>query len=1250
MWLRWRESLTHSRVEMMTCSFNLQAVLCVLLLSFSCSVDASKILKGTFGGAQILPAENPTECGDFICHTWQSPPTCEGTGSPCARNSWIQSDNPFNTPWITGTSVVNVNGFVTLFGGKYSNGDITGGIRSLADRDKAWAWTVPNGPQYPEVRMNHAAGTFRDRYMIVHGGMSFKSIPLNDTWIYDALNNQWTMIATDNGPHRYHHSMHVEQDNTGVFRLLLFGGQFSDSSLGTADTFIATLTVNQPSTTWQVIPESDTSPPPRFQHAHAYYDGSFYIYGGTTGTERLSDTWVLTLPSKQWRQVKPSNEPVARYGMASAVSGKTWYVFGGITDPHTFLKDMWSFDFGSQQWSKLQGIAPFALTPRAFAGMITLRDHKLGLLGGVIDTMSGTADDMWIFDVLKGAWIKHETTLPVPGSRYGHSAVLWNEDAILMFGGDKDDATSTPAETWKYDTVLKHWEAVTVPNTGGSHTPSRRSHHSAVMMDSERKMVVFGGKLHNMWTPSIDETWILDIHNWPVVSPSWTRLNFTKDQDPVQSGGIVIRKPTPMARYGHAAIALNSTTMLMFGGTNDDQIFGDSWLFNINTMAWRLLHDEDTTGKHAPPARTGHSMVMLEKDDRQHIVLVGGLTQTSGGSDDSILWMFDVQYLNWTRIATTNPTPNRRYYHSAAGMGTKMIVFGGIDTVHQTVTYDTFHYDILQGKWTLVGQTSGQPGGPPARSQLAMISLPDSKQVFMFGGRGLDNRPLQDLWNVWPACYPGTAAKDFVTDSCTPCDTGYYAEFHGATECFHCLGDATTPRTGSVYVRDCSICRPEICVHGSCGLSNFEAVCICDFGYFSYDQCTVPWAFMIIGVSVVVVLALFSYKMRAIYQNISMDLTLREYLLDKQGEHVTRLTSVWNIDESEIQLERRIDEDCAGGYGEVWLGIWRDMHVAVKKLRDYPLLMTKTEGSSSFDEEIQFMMQVRHPNIILFYGAGMENGRKFIVIEYMPRGPLSSILSDSTIPLDLETKLRFLLDIARGMQFLHSSEPPRLHRDLKTANLLVSQSFVVKIADFGTAKASSNEDLPMLHKGSITSRKGSNPLGSGRNINSTKGSSRQMTSGVGTLCWTAPELLQSDGKVEFSTKIDVYSFGIVMWEMMTRAEPYPDYQYARDVEKAVLRGERPEIPVGAPKPYVSLMQACWDQEPSKRPSFDYIVLELSRQLNASRKLYASPSSGPSLLTQLLGASGHTPIGANRNLRPSDASTSIGSLSSGGVMW
>ena len=163
-------------------------------------------------------------------------------------------------------------------------------------------------------------------------------------------------------------------------------------------------------------------------------------------------------------------------------------------------------------------------------------------------------------------------------------------------------------------------------------------------------------------------------------------------------------------------------------------------------------------------------------------------------------------------------------------------------------------------------------------------------------------------------------------------------------------------------------------------------------------------------------------------------------------------------------------------------------------------------------------------------------------------------------------KTKALLDAARAMEFLHASNI--LHRDFKPENLLVTSlevnsPVVCKLSDFGTTK-------------------GANTL--------VKAS---MTKGMGTLLYKAPEVLK--GTEEYDNKADVFSFGITMAFTADGKRPYHDFEFKSEWQfgDAVLKGRRPTVESDLPSDYLSLMQACWDGVPSKRPDFNTIVKVLT---------------------------------------------------------
>jgi len=264
------------------------------------------------------------------------------------------------------------------------------------------------------------------------------------------------------------------------------------------------------------------------------------------------------------------------------------------------------------------------------------------------------------------------------------------------------------------------------------------------------------------------------------------------------------------------------------------------------------------------------------------------------------------------------------------------------------------------------------------------------------------------------------------------------------------------------------------------------------------------------------------------------------------------------MDYGEIVLIERVGK---GSYGEVFKGSWRGTEVAVKKLPYYfQQLEDKVQQKQfleSFIQETQLMKTLRHPNVIQLY-ASFSQPEVMIVMEFMSRGSLYHILHDKSIELTWDLKRQLLLDAARGMTYLHKSQPVIVHRDLKSHNLLVDQHWRCKVSDFGLSRIATTLDT--------------------------------MTA-CGTPSWTAPEVLRGE---KYTEKCDVYSFGIVLWETVTRSIPHEGIPHFQVVFQVGTQSMRPEIPPDAPHHWARLTSDCWADDPDSRPSFEDIFDRLQK--------------------------------------------------------
>jgi serine/threonine protein kinase len=188
----------------------------------------------------------------------------------------------------------------------------------------------------------------------------------------------------------------------------------------------------------------------------------------------------------------------------------------------------------------------------------------------------------------------------------------------------------------------------------------------------------------------------------------------------------------------------------------------------------------------------------------------------------------------------------------------------------------------------------------------------------------------------------------------------------------------------------------------------------------------------------------------------------------------------------------------------------------------------------------------------------------------MDRGNLTQVLrNDPALPY--LTKLRIAIDASEGVEYLHSRDPPIVHRDLKSLNLLVAQDYTCKVADFGLSKASSGSSL---------------------------------NSKVGSLNWCAPEVLLH--AAPYTPAGDSYSFGMILWELLTHTPPFAK-MHPLQIVRAIDRGDLPIIPPATPEKYATLIRACWAKDAKRRPNFSTILAVL-------HMLYTEAETSPVVLT------------------------------------
>ena len=240
----------------------------------------------------------------------------------------------------------------------------------------------------------------------------------------------------------------------------------------------------------------------------------------------------------------------------------------------------------------------------------------------------------------------------------------------------------------------------------------------------------------------------------------------------------------------------------------------------------------------------------------------------------------------------------------------------------------------------------------------------------------------------------------------------------------------------------------------------------------------------------------------------------------------------------------------SGSFGRVYLGRWHEQVVAIKQLEG---ALTPAE-EAEFIREVRIMSRLRCKHIVELFAVCYEAKRACIVMEYMAKDSLLTYLPSVT--LDNTAKKQLALEIALGLSYLHSQNV--LHRDLKSANVLINEAGHAKLADFGLSKTlASGVRTAVRHSLAVQ--------------------------------WMPPEKLQRN--VVYTAASDIYSYGVLLWELVTGQVPMKGLSDRAIIDK-VLRGEREAIPSTVPTPFAQIIAECWQLNLERRPTIATIIQRL----------------------------------------------------------
>jgi len=276
--------------------------------------------------------------------------------------------------------------------------------------------------------------------------------------------------------------------------------------------------------------------------------------------------------------------------------------------------------------------------------------------------------------------------------------------------------------------------------------------------------------------------------------------------------------------------------------------------------------------------------------------------------------------------------------------------------------------------------------------------------------------------------------------------------------------------------------------------------------------------------------------------------------------------SQWKIDVKDLTFKSRIGK---GNFGEVYDGDYLGTRVAIKKL----YFVNDELMQKYIEREMDTLTNLAHPNIVQFMGLCIELEDIYIVTEFVPGGDLRAILKDVAHEIPWEVRTDIAKQLAAAMNYLHSRNI--IHRDLKSHNLLVGDGWKIKVCDFGLARPMDRGAKKEEHQS-------------------------QLMTIVGTNEWMAPEVMLG---LEYDHKCDVFSYAMVMYELLTRDKP--PQRVVRDQFGFPASEYKSSIPEETPEELWDLLTLCSERDPGARPEFKEII----RKITEIQKKYDTDPEG-----------------------------------------
>eukprot|EP00002_Diphylleia_rotans_P000489 TRINITY_DN1025_c0_g1_i12.p1 TRINITY_DN1025_c0_g1~~TRINITY_DN1025_c0_g1_i12.p1 ORF type:complete len:2045 (+),score=374.67 TRINITY_DN1025_c0_g1_i12:132-6266(+) len=1064
---------------------------------------------------------------------------------------------------------VGVDSLGILFGGEASKQD--GYVYHLDVQRQKW---VRKGA-VPFLRKG-AVCTEWNSAVLVYGGQEQSGVVRRDLWIYEPGIDSWRLLSDSDTNPPIANSVGVVVDNS----LVIYSGSDGQNEHNSVHTIsLDSFTVTRIEISISECLECDSESGACFFGRQDFSMGALgrelHIYGGTSRGQPLHDILVYSMESKRIETRKnyewdvpalPLQYPPPKHRAAFVSVDHSLLIIGGSAKAGFASADTWTWDMDLKTWSDSSIVR--RPIQRGGAAIVKTDQHKFAIFGGrTLLSEDVYLNDLWEFDMDKKLWRNlfresEDNNAPAPRVKAG---IGYINGTFFMMGG-QTYMNVADDRLWMFSIVTRKWTFSPLGDVGRNFRPLLRVGSMHIQMGED--MFVYGGQISNGLRGLERYSPILKVE-----------LQDKKSIRTMPSGDL----PEPRR---HACIsAINDHLVIMIGGQSfDGQILDDAWKLDTVKMEWYRLSSSDL-GVLQSGGVAQCTAVAFE----QITILHGGYTSKGISSA-----AFMIQHgFNATVPLFFETLPGFGAFseHASIRIDNHVVMFGG--TSDFALSSDVYAF---------------RPGLCSTQG-IEIDSFFETRNFDDGSNQGNYLASTNCRWLLPNATHLSVSHELRSDDNIVILEYAKY--FEGNTKPLldgHGIGSKETViRSESGFVvllqaKDfghsepgpCEECKGFEISHAACppNAQYVNKVCACEAGYFMQNQICKPCEAtslnaacpfvppktqneqdkepVLIGASVggAIGLAMFAFVAVLYRRHIQQVSGLKKKLYGQ-------------ILFEELSFQELIG---SGAFGEVYRGEWRGADVAIKKLIRKDI---DTQALSAFMAEVSAMVELRHPNILLFMGASVDPPNLCLVCELMV-GNLFDLLQNRDVVITLNQRTRFMLDIAKGMQYLHSANPPILHRDLKSLNILLDERWHAKVSDFGlTIKADENK----------------------------------ADENVGSLLWLSPEVIMGQ---EYKACADVYSYGIIVWEIITRKIPFEGADNPFGVAMQVaLTNLRPPIEGLSIPPLISqVIEACWAADPSARPTFVQVV----RDIQGLKEMSGSKNSSLSSFQREMDTGPNYPVG------------------------